>query len=72
MENTWELLWIFVPDYNLKGQMQEIKNIPRAGNSFSIDDPDPFWRQTDACSGFNVGPDCPWRFEEMTLVTFTP
>lgn len=24
------------------------------------------------CSGFIITPDCPWRFEEMTLVTFKP
>ena len=31
-----------------------------------------FWEQNALCSGFYVSDDCPWRFEEMSLITFKP
>ena len=31
-----------------------------------------FWEQSEECSGFEISPDCPWRPEEMSLVTFRP
>lgn len=68
---TWELLWIYTPDYLNNGKMGEIVNVPRYGNKFDPNDPDPYWSQS-ACSGFEIGDNCPWRFEEMSLVTFTP
>lgn len=52
--------------------MNEIRNIPRQGNSFDINDPDPFWQQDKLCGGFIVSDDCNWRWDEMELVTFTP
>ena len=30
------------------------------------------WQETADCAGFEVPDDCPWRYEEMELVTFTP
>ena len=50
--------------------MAEIKAIPERDYDFATG---PFfWEQSIECSGFNVGHDCPWRPEEMTLVTFRP
>lgn len=31
-----------------------------------------YWNQTDSCAGFSVADSCPWRYEEMLLVTYTP
>ena len=31
-----------------------------------------FWEQIEECSGFEISKDCPWRPEEMSLVTFRP
>lgn len=31
-----------------------------------------FWEQSDECSGFYISDDCPFRPEEMSLVTFRP
>ena len=52
--------------------MNTIVNVPKLGNRFDPNDPDPFWKQTDSCAGPTVSNDCIWRWEEMTLVTFTP
>jgi hypothetical protein len=52
--------------------MNSIVNVPRYGNTFNEDDDDPFWTQTEKCAGPVVSPDCEWRYEEMSLVTFTP
>lgn len=70
--NTWSLLWIYVPDYMLKGKMGEIKMIPQRNSPYLENDPNPYWQQTEDCAGFTVSDDCPWRYEEMSLVTFTP
>ena len=33
-DNTWEVLWLYVPDYNRKGQMSSITKIPMQDGSF--------------------------------------
>ena len=33
-EETWEVLWLYVPDYNRGGQMSEISKIPNKGETF--------------------------------------
>jgi hypothetical protein len=71
-EVTWEILWLYIPDFLEHGKMNTIQNVPKLGHSFSVDDPDPFWQQTESCAGSKVSDDCPWRFEEMLIVTFTP
>lgn len=71
-EPSWALLWLFIPDFTMQGKMNTIVNVPNAFNNFDPNDPNPFWRQTDACAGPVVSDDCQWRYEEMTLVTFTP
>lgn len=63
------LLWIYLPDFSNYGRMGNIEYIPLAKSNSSID---AYWHQTDACSGFKVSKECPWRFEEMELISFTP
>lgn len=70
--STWELLWMYVPDHMSHGQMKEIKMLPKKGQPYNETEIDPYWKQTDLCAGFEISPDCPWRQEEMALVTFTP
>ena len=31
-----------------------------------------YWTETKECGGFIVGDDCQWRFEEMSLISYTP
>lgn len=69
---AWEVLWLYVPDYLQQGKMATIINVPRVGNSFDPNDSDPYWRQSDSCSGPIVSDECEWRYEEMKMVTFTP
>ena len=49
--------------------MNSIKSIPHR-----VDDniEGNYWEETESCAGFEVKNDCPWRFEEMILVSFTP
>ena len=47
--------------------MGNITSIPSEDNATI-----PYWTQTDECAGFEVSSDCPWRYEEMDLVTYTP
>jgi hypothetical protein len=42
-EPSWTLLWIFIPDYTMKGKMNTIVNVPRYGDAFDVDAQDPFW-----------------------------
>jgi len=44
--------------------IMEIK--PKNGTEFVT------WHPTSMCAGFNVSAECPWRFEEMELVSYTP
>jgi len=52
--------------------IQTIKMIPKYGNSYDVNDPDPFWKQDDNCTGYAVSDNCQWRTDEMSIVTFTP
>jgi len=52
--------------------MSEIEMIPNKGEIYDKEEPDFYWHQTVSCSGFDIKPDCPWRYDEMSLVTFTP
>ena len=46
--------------------MDHIKSIPtRDGKGI-------FWEENPDCGGFEVKDSCPWRYEEMLLVTYTP
>ena len=68
----WEVLWLYVPDYNKQGQMADIDKIPNEGQTFANMEAPYYWEQSEKCSGFYISEECPWRPEEMTLVTFRP
>jgi len=70
--NTWEVLWLYVPDYTKQGKMAEVSRIPMTGQTFENMEAPYFWEQDETCSGFIVSDDCDWRYAEMTLVTFQP
>ena len=74
-----ELLWLFVPDWEQNGMMATIKSIPKPRNPqiMSLDpqntdaqENELFWQQNDDCAGFKVSQDCPFRAQEMELVTY--
>lgn len=71
-ESTWEVLWLYVPDYNRQGQMSTIEKIPMQGQTFNTMTEPYYWTQNEACAGFIVRDECPWRFEEMSLITYKP
>ena len=57
--------------------MSAITQIPaEKGRKNKIDifsnDPDIYWKQTDACAGFTVSEDCHLREQEMLLVRYQP
>lgn len=58
---------MYVPDYLKQGKITTIKSIPNPNGA-----PGYFWKETESCAGFNVSNDCPWRFEEMELIGYTP
>ena len=62
-----EVLWIYVPDFRREGTLNSIKSVPnRAGEAGN------YWEETEPCAGFVVSDSCPWRYEEMSLVSYTP
>jgi hypothetical protein len=62
-----KLLWLYVPDFEKGGRMDSIQTIMDLG------DPDvAMWEESEGCSGFTIGDDCPWRVSEMELVKYTP
>ena len=52
--------------------MATIDKVPHLNQTFDTMTEPYFWEQSPECSGFLVGDDCPWRAEEMSLVTFRP
>ena len=40
---TWEVLWLYVPDYNKQGQMAEIDKIPNSGQTFADMEAPYYW-----------------------------
>lgn len=53
-----------MPDWTKKGEMGHIKEI--------ISGDEVNWKETASCAGFNVSDDCPWRYNEMELLSYTP
>ena len=53
-ERTWDLLWLYVPDYMREGQMSEITKIPMADQTYETMEAPYFWEQSEFCSGFIV------------------
>ena len=68
-EPSRTLLWLYIPDFNKGGRMGSIEYIPAPGMANRTN---AYWEQIDACAGFEVSPDCPYRYSEMELITFTP
>jgi len=62
-----EILWIYIPDFEKEGKITSIKSIPN-----KLGTPGDYWQETSPCAGFTVQDDCPWRYEEMSLISFTP
>jgi hypothetical protein len=55
--------------------MNSIESMPSYNNKTHMSDLSPiaaYWNQTASCAGFTVSEDCPWRNEEMQLLTYTP
>ena len=54
--------------------MKSIKSVPDINPETGLSDFNlkPFWSETSTCAGFTLPEDCPWRDEEMQLITFTP
>ena len=71
-DNTWKVLWLYIPDYTKVGKMSEISKVPMAGQTFESMEAPFYWEQDEKCSGFIVSDECEWRYAEMTLVTFQP
>jgi hypothetical protein len=68
-ETSRTLLWLYIPDFNKQGRMSTIEFIPSRGSNNRTN---AVWQQIDSCAGFEVSPDCPYRYSEMELITFTP
>ena len=58
-----------MPNFELGGRMTNITYVPARGSNSSDT---AVWRQTDSCAGFTVSEDCPWRSEEVDLITYIP
>jgi len=68
-EPSRSLLWLYIPDFNKQGRMSTIEYIPEPGSNNRTN---AVWTQIDSCAGFEVSSDCPYRYSEMELITFTP
>jgi len=66
-----KLLWVYAPDFERNGAIEEIKTIPNRIDGFEYPTPN-YWEQEENCSGFKVGDNCEWRFEEMEIISYTP
>ena len=62
-----EILWIYIPDFTKLGTLNSITSIPNREGSQGT-----YWEETKSCAGFVVSDDCPWRYQEMGLVSYTP
>ena len=62
-----ELLWLYVPNFEKEGNIESLTFIPGREDIGLVD-----WHQSEHCAGFNVSDNCPWRYEEMELIRYTP
>ena len=69
--NKKELLWLYCPNFEKRGSLDSIKSIPYRKSERAKKEGN-FWNESEKCAGFKVSPDCPWRYEEMMLVSYTP
>jgi hypothetical protein len=59
--HTWELLWLYVPDYTLFGKMNDIKRVPfrKENGEFDYEDnTTSSWDWDEDCAGFTVRDEC--------------
>ena len=61
------MLWVYIPDFTKHGTLNSIKSIPNKEGTTGK-----YWEETAECAGFSVSDACPWRYEEMGLVSYTP
>lgn len=80
---TWTPLWLYIPDFMKGGAMNNIHFVPKAGITYAevnqafkkegkLPSEMVYWQENDACAGFEVGPNCHLRYDEMQLVTYSP
>jgi hypothetical protein len=64
-----ELLWMYLPNWANGGAIETIPSIEKYEEDI---EKGLYWEQTKECAGFIVSDDCPWRYEEMSLIGYTP
>ena len=57
IEYNKRLLWVYAPDYERFGAIEEIVRIPNRIDGLDHED-EYFWERDEQCSGFKVGPNC--------------
>ena len=72
-----ELLWMYLPNWDHQGAIETIPHVkqPLGGDDdvhLKPGDSTYYWEETKDCAGFTVGDDCQWRYEEMSLISYTP
>lgn len=62
-----EVLWIYAPDFNQNGLMDEIQSIP------NVEGGGDYWEVNTDCGGFEVShSDCDLRIVEMDIISYRP
>lgn len=71
-----ELLWMYLPNWDNQGAIETIPHVNQPLIALTDDPGDKkegfYWEQTEECAGFVVGDQCQWRYEEMSLISYTP
>ena len=66
-----ELLWMYIPNWENQGAIESIPTVKTRDDEKYIYG-DYYWQETKECAGFVVTDACPHRFEEMSLISYTP
>ena len=69
-----ELLWLFLPNWDNQGAVETINSVkqPEVSLTSETTKGEHYWEQTKDCAGFVVSEKCQWRYEEMSLISYTP
>jgi hypothetical protein len=67
-----KLLWLYIPNFLNHGAMESIDKIANSKNFATGEVDGWYWEHTENCAGFKVSDDCEWRYEEMSLISYTP
>ena len=62
---------MYLPNWENDGAMESISKVVVRDDERAYYG-DFYWQQTEECAGFEVTDACPHRFEEMTLISYTP